>query len=475
MNLEKFLEDYRFKGEFPLTSQQKDYIRDCVEGVNHVANWSNAGTGKSVCLEALKEYLGDELIICATTGIANSILFNNRGGDGTMHKVFSVPPAMHNTNNSKIKSYTSGLFGGSDLVKYVIIEEAGMLNPDQLDLISKRITSFNKPRRGKREARSIKLILQGDFLQLLPVIDDRHEKPYLRQKYGSELLFESKPYKDLKFNVHVFTNVMRTNDKVFKACLDVMRYGQEDRYPKALQWVNKFYRSNIPEGLPFITTTNKKVDIANEAAVNINSNPAYEYVAEISGKFNMKDCPASKRLILKKGLPVITLVNSPEGLYSNGSFGYVEDCLEDGCFINFPATGETHFVEVSDFEQRESFVSEQKNDNGEVESILDSKVVGRAKVLGVKVAAAFSIHRMQGRTLDVPAVVDLGYYGFDMNPENEWGINMCYVACSRFVRPEDMYLKYPLKHDTVKGKTHIKSHRKAIEYLSQFISKGSEL
>ena len=470
MSLETFLEEYRFKEEFPLLEEQKAYIRDCIQGDNHVANWSNAGTGKSVCLEALKEYLGDELVICATTGIANSILFDNKGGDGTMHKVFSIPPAMHNANNSKIKSYTSGLFGSSDLVKYVIIEEAGMMNPDQLDLISKRIQSFNRPRKGKRKARKIKLILQGDFCQLLPVIDDKHEKPYLRHKYGSEYLFESKPYKDLNFSVHVFTQVMRTNDKVFKACLDVMRYGEEHRYPKAIKWINQFYRKNVPEGIPFITTTNRKVDLANDAAVRDNPNEPFEYKAKISGKFNMKDCPASEHLILKKDLPVITLVNSPEGYYSNGSFGYVEECLEDGCYVRFVATGETHFVEMSEFEQRESFVSEQKNTStGEVEPILDSKVVGRAQILAIKVASAFSVHRMQGRTLDVPALVDLGYYGFDMDEDVEWGINMAYVACSRFVRPEDMYLKYPIKHDTLKGKTHIKSHKKAIKYLEEFM------
>lgn len=464
-DLEKFLEEYRHDGKFPLTDEQKEFVRDCVIGDNHIANFSPAGVGKSVTLEALKTYLKGELIICATTGIANSILFNNKGGDGTMHRVFSLPLGMHKqTDVSKVKKYCTGLFAGSDLVKYVILEEAGMLNPDQLELIRLRLERFNKGIKGKRGARKIKLILLGDLLQLLPVLSAQ-DKKYLQQRYGSHLLFESSVYKKMKFNKHEFTQVLRTDNKVMKACLDVLRYGQEERYDNCIKWLNQFHTWNLPDNLPFITTTNAKVDKANKDAVDANPNPPFTYHSKVKGQFNMKDCPAEEVLTLKKGLPVITLVNHEQGDYSNGSFGYVEECFDDGVMINFPATNETHFVEMFEFEQRESFLSQEKLEDGTMRDILDNKVVGSAVCCPIKIAAAFSIHRVQGRSIDVPTVVDLGYYGFDMDEHNDWGVNMAYVALSRFRNPDNIILKYPLIHNTLTGKTHIKAHRKAIEYL----------
>lgn len=463
--LEEFLEEYLHDGKYPLTEEQKDYVRDCVDKKKgHVINLSPAGFGKSVTLEALKAYLKDKLIICATTGIANSILFNNKGGDGTAHRVFSLSLGMFKDKDvSKVKSYCTGLFAPTDLVEYVVVEECGMLNPDQLELIRLRLERFNKPIKGKRKKRNIKLILLGDFLQLLPVLNQQ-DKNYLNSKYGSHLLFESEPFKKLDFIVHNFTKPLRTSEKTFQECLNVMRYGQEERYPNCIKWINKRHSWTLPEGLPLVTTTNKRVDEANSMAVRSNPEAPFSYKAKITGEFNMKDCPVDENLVLKKGLPVITLVNTDD--YSNGSFGYVEECLSDGVFVHFPSIDETHFVDMFEFEQRESFLSTEKGEDGVEKAILDSKVIGRAVCLPVKVAAAFSIHRMQGRTLDVPAVVDISYKGFDMTDEdNDWGVNSAYVALSRFTSIDLIHLKYPLQHTGIKS--HIKPHTKAIEWLSE--------
>ena len=468
-DLEKFLSEYRHDGKWELTEEQKDYVRDCVDGDSHVACFSDAGSGKSITLEALKHYLGNRLVISATTGIANSILFNNRGGDGTMHRVFSLPLGMHKqTDVSKVKKYCTGLFASSDLVTHVMVEEAGMMNPDQLELIRLRLERFNKPIRGKRKQRKIKLILSGDLLQLLPVLKDQ-DKGFLQRKYGSHFLFESTPFKSMNFNVHTFTKVLRTKDKILKSCLDVLRFGQEDRYEGCLKWLNKRYVRNIPEGLPFITTTNKKVDEANEKALAANPNPPFKYTAKVTGDFNMNECPVDKHLVLKKDLPVLCLINHEDGDFSNGSFGYVNECLDDGVFVDFPATNETHFVPLFEFEQRESFISEENLEDGTKKEILDSKVVGRAVAVPLKIAAARSIFRVQGATIDVPTVLDLGYYGFDMNEDIDWGVNKTYTGISRFTSPDLIYLKHPLFHNTSSRKTHIKPHRKAINWLKEVV------
>ncbi len=128
-----------------LTEEQYNYVHDVIFGKNPVANWSVAGSGKSVCLELIKEYLGDSCVVVATTGIANSILFDNAGANGTVHSCLSLPLSLHNDYHvKKVSPKTSALLGKSDLVRVILIEESGMLNPDQLALIIKRLERFNR-------------------------------------------------------------------------------------------------------------------------------------------------------------------------------------------------------------------------------------------------------------------------------------------------------------------------------------------
>ncbi|MCP4984670.1 MAG: AAA family ATPase, partial [Colwellia sp.] len=199
------------------TDKQLLYIKDVLLGSTHVSNWSVAGSGKSLCLEVIKNYLGDRCVVCASTGIANSILFDNKGGDGTLCRVMSIPTSMHTEyHTKKINSSTRKLLSGSDLVTHIFVEEAGMCNPDQIELLMKHVKRFNRAYGKKRKKRNIKVILQGDFLQLPNIVDDK-EKPLMKDLYGGHTLFDSNILKTYGFSVHIFTKVLRTNDKTFQA------------------------------------------------------------------------------------------------------------------------------------------------------------------------------------------------------------------------------------------------------------------
>ena len=186
--------DVYLKGKpYELTKEQYLYCDDAIYGDKYVSNFSGGGSGKSLCLEIIKDVLGDRCVVCASTGISNSILFNNRGGHGTASSVFSLPMGLYNAyHEKKVGKATTNLFASSDIVTTVIIEEAGMINPNQLDLIKKRIERYNRPYGKKRKRRNIKLILQGDFLQVGAVISKQEEVNYMRNEYGSELLFDLK-------------------------------------------------------------------------------------------------------------------------------------------------------------------------------------------------------------------------------------------------------------------------------------------
>lgn len=459
-NLDIFLEN---KGVV-LEKEQYDYIQDVVYGDTHVANWSVAGSGKSFCLELIKEFLGDSCLVVATTGIANSILFNNKGGNGTAHSVFSLPLSIHTPNHEKKVSFkTSKLFASSDLIKTVIIEEAGMLTPDQLALISKRIKRFNRKYNTKRKQRNIKLVLQGDLLQLGSVISDNKEKQYMEEHYGSSEIYDCAIYERMNFNTHIFSKVLRTKDKVFQSALEVIRYGQDHRYNNCLKWLNTRYS---PDGTPKdairVTTTNAEVYRANEKALSENPNFTFTLKGELTGEYNLKNCPVEKDLVLKVGMPVITLINDQDENYFNGSYGHITEIIDGtGVYVKFQSTGKEYLVPLFDFEEREYFTAKDEYGN----DILESKVIGTFTQVPIKLAACFSVYRMQGRTIDAPLLIDLGD-GFPLGQYNPWGIAQAYTALSRATKIEHIYLKQPL------NQSHLKCNRKAVNWvLSKMINK----
>ena len=451
------LEEAISKRGVNLTEEQYNYCYDVIYGEGHVSNWSVAGSGKSLCLEIIKEVLGDSCVVCATTGISNAILFDSKGGQGTAHAVFSLTTEIHNEHNFKrIGDVTRELLSKTDIVKTIIVEEAGMLNPDQLAQIVKRLERFNRPYSNKRKKRNIKLVLQGDFLQLGSVIKEQAEIDYMREVYGSEYLFESNIFKQLDFNVHIFSKVLRTNDKVFQACLDVIRYGQEKRYNGCLNWINQRWLQP-PEGIPVITTTNKMVDKLNKESLDKNPNPLFTLTPKVTGSYDMKNCPVDEVLHVKVGAPVICLKNCNSGTFFNGSYGHVTSIVVgEGVYVRLSSNGDEVFVPMYEYEEREYESSFDKEGN----PVLTSKVIGTCLHYTIKNAACFSVFRMQGRTIDSPVLIDLGW-GFPESQENSWGMAQAYVALSRATSVDNIYLKQKLTHK------HFKVNRKAVEWVER--------
>lgn len=442
------------KHNVSLTKEQYEYVSEVCFGDRHVANWSEAGTGKSLCVEIIKEFLGDSCIICATTGVANSILFNNKGGNGTCHSVFALPIGIHNKyHEEKSSKKMSAILGKSDLVRVIVIEEAGMLTPDQLALIIKRITKYNKPYGKKRKKRNIKLVLNGDLLQAQSIMSEE-ERKYTIEKYGNDFLPLCNIYKELNFKNFVFTQVMRTHDRVFKAALSVLRYGEEDRYDNCLKWLNKRYIQNPPKDIPIITTTNKKVNEINESCLSKNSNMLFTLYPEITGEYDIKNCPVDPILKLKEGCPVLILINDFEfGQYFNGSFGYVDQItIGEGIYVKLSPSGRTVFVPIFEFEEREYFTDYDDSGN----DFMNSRVIGKCKHYCVKLCYAASVHRSQGKTLDTPYILDLGW-GFPY--DGDWGAQLAYIAWSRSTKVENIFL------DNKMTKKHIKVNRKAVEWV----------
>ena len=125
-------------------------------------------------------------------------------------------------------------------------------------MIHKRIQRFNK-RTNKRKRRDIRLLVVGDSLQATTIADAELQQE-LKVRWGSHLMFNSTVWDRFNFNYAVLNKVERQKDKVFKACLHVIRYYQEERLPKCLQWLNKKHRPFYSVDKLVLAATNKTVD-----------------------------------------------------------------------------------------------------------------------------------------------------------------------------------------------------------------------
>jgi ATP-dependent exoDNAse (exonuclease V) alpha subunit len=127
--------------------------------------------------------------------------------------------------------------------------------------------------------------------------------------------------------------------------------------------------------------------------------------------------PVPMTLQLAEGAYVMFRVNHPEGLWANGTTGYVEKVAAYHVVIRIAdANGKPGDFSIG--VQKHSF-----NIKG-----WDGSVLAEIKQLPVQLAWAVTIHKSQGATLD-RAAVDLS---------NLWEPGQAYVAMSRVRRPEGL-------------------------------------
>ena len=431
---------------YELTEGQKNALLT-VESGGHVLIGGRGGVGKSSLLQLLKDFYKDEILFCGSTGISNANLFDFKGGAGTAARVWSLPRHEATPKDWKETSkYTNTIFAGSAQILRVVIDEAFMLNSEQLALILHRIKRFNKATK-KRPARDIQLILVGDAGQLPPVIKNHN---YLRGKYGHELFFLSDTFKEAGFKICFLNQVVRQDDKIYKAALDVIRYGEKDRYDGVLKWFNRRVLP-APDDAVVICPTNKQVDRYNQIAFDRNPNDCFCYEAEYTGNYDKDNCPVPHELFLKEGLKVITLINDPsgEGKFVNGTQMHVLSCEHEGTWCRVVRTGEEVFVPVHEFEEQEIYVERQEpNLEGELVDILGTRVKGTCSTLPLKASSCLSGHRAQGLTIDYPVLVDMGSTWPFVNLE--FGVQNLYVILSRPSNIKYLYLKKPLTKEFIK-------------------------
>ena len=395
-----------------------------------------AGTGKSTIMFVLKLYYGDEIVFFASSGVA-SLNMPNGIGDGTGHSSLALPlnPSTE-YDHKKISSKCSGIFASSDLVKIIVIDEAYGYNSDNLDMIHRRITRFNK-KTAKRGRRDIRLLLTGDPCQQITIADEE-VKFELKKRWGHHLMFKSTVWDLFEFQYAVLGKVERQKDKAFKACLEVIRYYQSERFPRCLAWLNKNTRVNYPKDQLVLAATNKTVDKINESFLRKNTKPKSIFKGTLSEDFSMKNLLVKETFTACVDRRVMCINNDSPingSRWVNGSIGRIVEVVQGvGVGVVFD-DGSEHFVEPNTWENKEKYVEKDVvQDDGSLKDEMREKLLGSFTGLPLVPANSFSISKSQGLSITSPFVIDLENSWLYSAPNmGDFATNFAYVAISRAV------------------------------------------
>ncbi|UUW39760.1 hypothetical protein VP14_073 [Vibrio phage VPMCC14] len=432
-----------------LNSKQKKFLELFINSKNNAVLQGLAGAGKSTLLKLLKKWYGDEIAIFCSTGVASQ---NLPVSYGTAHSYLSMPikPATE-LDYKKISPKCSGLMASSDKVKIICIDEAFLLNSDNLDVIHRRIERFNRKYK-KRSRRNIRLLLVGDSGQSVTIADKVLQQE-LRSRWSHHLMFKSTVWDRFNFDYYVLDKVERQEDKVYKACLDVIRYNQQLRFNKCFEWLNKRCDGEYDPEWIYLSATNKVVDKINTSVINKNPNPKIDYKPIIKDDFNIKDTLVREGgTTLCKDLKVMAITNDEFGRWSNGSVGTVTAIDTQGCYVRFNHSGSEDYVELHKWENKEVYSEEVTDkETGEVHSELKERVVGSMVCIPLIPASSISISKSQGLTISEDYIIDLGEeYLYTWEKMEDFGTNFLYLALSRGVDINKVHLKKPVNSKFVK-------------------------
>ncbi|ADX89559.1 accessory helicase [Vibrio phage ICP1] len=434
-----------------LNEKQRDFLEHFIfKSSGHGCLVGIAGAGKSTLLTCLKMFYGDKIVFFGSSGISSQNMPNGIGM-GTAHSglSLSIKPATE-LNYRKVSQKTSGLFN-SALVEVIVIDEAYLLNSDNLDLIWRRIERFNRKNRNRPE-RNIRLLLCGDPCQAVTVMSDEDVKREIHSRWNHHLMFKSTVWDRFDFTYYLLDKVERQEDKVYKACLDVIRYNQKGRFDNCLKWLNQRVEYDYPEDTMILAATNKTVDKINNAVLARNPNRKFTFKPIIKKDFNIKDTLVREEgVTICVGQRVMTIVNCPEGTYQNGSTGVITLADTEGCIIKFDHSGEQVRVNVHKWENKEHYVESSYAEDGSTKEEMKERVVGTMLCLPVLPSSCVSIMKSQGLTIKEKYVLDVeDSYLYTWDKLKDFGQNFVYLGLSRGTDINNLILARPISPQHIK-------------------------
>ena len=304
-----------------------------------------AGSGKTYVLnrfikaaKAQKKHVA----VTATTGLAATHL-----GGSTIHSWSGI--GIHDELKSDFEDHL--LKTRRDIIEktdVLIIDEISMMHDFRLDMVDQVARVV---RHDSRPFGGIQVILCGDFFQLPPV--------NRRDGRGGGFVVHSNVWQELDPVTCYLEEQHRQDDQTFLDILNAMRGGDiRRRHAEALL---ERIDAELEEGeVTELHTVNVDVDRINDARLEKLDAPEQRFHMTTTGKENYieslkRSCLALETLALKKGALVMTIKNSPEKKYVNGSLGTVVDFepVTNYPIVEFMANGRKHAILPESWELRD--------------------------------------------------------------------------------------------------------------------------
>lgn len=436
-----------------------DILKNTNDNVSVIAE---AGAGKSTLLKVLNYAIEDNVVICASTGVASALLSASSSDlySTTIHSTFKIKPqTIYSTSTfHKVDVETKAVIENMDVL---IIDECSMINASLFDYL---IGFMKYIRRGTLP----RIILFSDICQLPPVVNnDEVITKYFKTQYnGNIYFFNSHAYEDENFHTIFFEKIYRQiGDDTFKNILNRIRVGKFTNDDLTL--LNERVLKDEDEEINWeldnetsirICSTNKEVDTYNKIKMDSLTSDEYVFKANMTESFKYTDKFKSglypEEIRVKIGCPIMITHNDVGNnrMFVNGSMGILTACDVENrkCTVRLNSGIE---VEVGEYETQEFEYNVNYDENNHAE--ITAKPKASYSNVAIKPCSSLTIHKTQGLTID-KAIVSFGNW----IPED--GV---YVALSRMRSLNDFKLVKPLRP------TDIKVNKEALDFLKRESSK----
>ncbi len=323
-----------------------------------------AGTGKTTLINDFVKNSDEKIIICAPSWKAAGLYKEGI----TIHRAFGLKCKVYDIDDEiKISQSLTD-------ITTVIIDEIGQSRSDVINQVCKVVKN-----------KGIRLIVVGDLGQISPVVTDRDEEAM--EQYRGIYAFDAPLWDSMGFHViklykdHRIDNMDCFNREFVKLAYAI-KYGQTS----VVQRLNSMLESNIAgdddiTDKIYICGTNSAVDHYNDMYAMMFADGLQLFSVRKRGYWRKKDLPTKEKLYLAVGMRVMSVINGPDNLYNNGSFGEIVELDKDRVLVRFSKTDSK--PEVETWIEPYEFTG----DNGEV-----------FKQIPLAVGYAITAHRAQGST-----------------------------------------------------------------------------